>query len=131
MTLVARLVLGVLLLFLLAACDSQPNEPPPPTPTPVLPSAWGEAILIDQAEQTRAPALLPLDERRFFAAWANSDPNGLFQFTRGWVNSAPSGTPLNGDPRPAIYAHSQTLLPAAGDLVHLLWLDADPTDRQR
>jgi hypothetical protein len=126
--LVWRMLGNLLLLSLLVACASQPAEPPSPTPPPVLQSAWGETILIDQAEQTRAPALLSLDERRFFASWVDTDPNGLAQFSRTWVDFSPSVRLLNGDPRPAIYAHSQTLLPADGDLLHLLWLDADPAE---
>ena len=134
---IPKLTLSLLwLLLLLVACSSDPNSPDP-IPSPTLSpapatSAWGEIITVGQAEQSNAPAILPLDRNRLVIAWTATESNGFSQVIHFWDEAiAPDANRLT---LPATYAQGQWLTPVITDRVHLLWLDIDlnaPNDGMR
>lgn len=112
-----------LLLLALTGCAAVRDDPAPAT------SAWGPILTLAQAAQGEAPALTVAGET-IRAAWTTSDdgPQSLmWTGTATNLHSQPS-PPAERLTLPAVFPHAQTVLPAASDHTHLLWLDADPAD---
>lgn len=109
-----------LLLFVCAACSpTQPTTAQTTTATP------DPSLLIAQAQQADAPALL-LNRDQLLAVWVGGDERGIHQDARL----------LNGDtsvtlPLPPTRPFGQALVAGVAGQTHLLWLDADENDRSR
>ncbi|MBZ0298384.1 MAG: hypothetical protein K8J31_01530, partial [Anaerolineae bacterium] len=101
-------------------------QPPPPTP---VSSLWGSIATLAEAEQSQAPALWVQPDGVLTAAWIGSDSSGVHQDAR--VVSGPLLGNSRTLPLPPVHPLMQTLLPGPGDLLHLLWLDADENGEQR
>lgn len=104
------------LIFLLVACGT---EAPPNTPTPEnqpLPdSAWGDVLLVAQAEQLQAPSFVPLNNGLFFA-WTGSQEGEARLFSRG-INDRTQIMALK-----AFHPSQQNLYAGNGEVM-MLWLD--------
>lgn len=111
-------LLYVIILVACAACQStRPTETPP-----VQTSAWGPVITLAEAPQTRAPVIFPTSDR-IAAAWVGTDETGVYQYMRT-IFAADALTSSERLPLPPVHPHSQTLAQAAGNHLHLMWLDA-------
>ncbi len=108
--------------LLLAAC----------TPTDAVPtaqeSAWGDVVVLAEAEQASAPALWVSPER-VTAAWIGADADGVYQAARSLTRAGLS--PAARFPLVRVHPHAQQLFPAGGGNLHLLWLDADTNSETR
>lgn len=91
-------------------------------------SAWGESIHLGQAEQRSAPHLWATSER-VTAVWVGADTNGIYHHSRILTDGGLSPTATL--PLSPVHPFAQQLLPASGDNLHLLWLDANAQGETR
>lgn len=103
-------------LFLLFLWGCTPALPP-------LATAWGNSVLIAQAPQAAAPALV-LDSGGLMAAWIGADERGVHHDVRRVGLDGAFGDALTL-PLPPRYPRALQLATGIGGRTHLLWLDAD------
>lgn len=115
-----------LLILVLVACGSSSSETTTATPSPPS-SRWGGIITIAQAEQSNAPAILPLNDA-VITAWITRTEDTIIQQLAqvSLDDNAFDENPLESYPQPfvLVYPHAQTLMPSTPNVNQLLWLDA-------
>jgi hypothetical protein len=107
------------LLLLCAGCTSAPPE----GRQVVSASLWTEPIIITQAQQADAPALV-LSGEQLIAAWVGMDARGVHQDAARVDMNGQTVHPSVTLPLPPTHPYAQQMFPGAGGSVHLLWLDA-------